>query len=172
MGNNLVVFEDDFSSTPYIIKLLGGKIMSCWSKEELENMLEDVVNELDLSESAIAEHGPNGTAPAELVRLVLAEKHKSAESPNPTAWISVEDRLPTTNKEVLVTDGDTSYTVGYYSSHGWCSSNDMLEARNYDGGWLEAGNYDGGCVIDLCETITHWMPLPPLPEHTTDMPCS
>jgi hypothetical protein len=28
--------------------------MSCWTKEELENMLEDVVNELDLSESAIA----------------------------------------------------------------------------------------------------------------------
>lgn len=48
--------------------------MSCWSKEELENMLEDVVNELDLSESAIEKHGPIGTAPAELVRLVLAEK--------------------------------------------------------------------------------------------------
>jgi len=48
--------------------------MSCWNKEELENMLEDVVNELDLSESVIEEHGPNGTAPAELVRLVLAEK--------------------------------------------------------------------------------------------------
>ena len=48
--------------------------MSCWSKEELENMLEDVVNELDLSESAIEEHGQNGTAPSTLVRLVLAEK--------------------------------------------------------------------------------------------------
>jgi hypothetical protein len=51
--------------------------MSCWNKEELENMLEDVVNELDLSESAIAEHGQNGTAPAELVRLVLAEKDRT-----------------------------------------------------------------------------------------------
>lgn len=48
--------------------------MSCWSKEELETMLEDVVNELDLSESMIEKHGPLGTAPSELVRLVLERK--------------------------------------------------------------------------------------------------
>ena len=54
--------------------VIGEKNMSCWNKEELENMLEDVVNELDLSELAIEKHGQNGTAPAELVRLVLAEK--------------------------------------------------------------------------------------------------
>jgi hypothetical protein len=48
--------------------------MSCWTKEELENLLEDVVNELDLSDIAIEQHGPLGTAPATLVRLVLREK--------------------------------------------------------------------------------------------------
>ena len=48
--------------------------MSCWNKEELENMLEDVVNELNLSDSAIEKHGPLGTPPSELVRFVLAEK--------------------------------------------------------------------------------------------------
>jgi len=48
--------------------------MSCWTKPELENMLEDVVNVLDLSEIAIEKHGSLGTAPAELVRLVLNEK--------------------------------------------------------------------------------------------------
>ena len=48
--------------------------MTCWTKEQLENMLEDVVNELDLSDSMIEKHGPLGTAPAELVRLVLARK--------------------------------------------------------------------------------------------------
>ena len=48
--------------------------MSCWTKEELENMLEDVVNALDLSDSMIEKHGPLGTAPAELVRLVLERK--------------------------------------------------------------------------------------------------
>lgn len=45
--------------------------MSCWTKPELENMLEDVINELDLSEAIIEKHGQQGTTPAELVRLVL-----------------------------------------------------------------------------------------------------
>lgn len=43
--------------------------------EELRNLLEDVVNELDLSEGMIEEHGPLGTAPAKLVALVLARKN-------------------------------------------------------------------------------------------------
>ena len=51
--------------------------MSCWNKEQLEQMLEDVVNELNLSETVIAEHGPLGTPPAELVRLVLQQKDKT-----------------------------------------------------------------------------------------------
>lgn len=42
--------------------------------EELRNMLEDVVNELDLSDGMIEQHGPMGTAPATLVRLVLERK--------------------------------------------------------------------------------------------------
>ncbi len=50
--------------------------MSCWTKEQLENMLEDVVNELDLSESMIEKHGQEGTAPATLVRLVLEQKDR------------------------------------------------------------------------------------------------
>ena len=48
--------------------------MSCWTKPELEDMLFDVVNELNLSEGMIEKHGPFGTAPAELVRLVLEQK--------------------------------------------------------------------------------------------------
>lgn len=48
--------------------------MTCHSREALENMLEDVVNELELSDAAIADHGPLGTPPAQLVRLVLAQK--------------------------------------------------------------------------------------------------
>lgn len=50
--------------------------MSCWTKSELENMLEDVVNELTLSAEMVEKHGQEGTAPAELVRLVLEEKDK------------------------------------------------------------------------------------------------
>lgn len=49
--------------------------MSCWDKEQLENMLEDVVNELDLSDTMIEKHGPLGTPPAELVRQVLEQKN-------------------------------------------------------------------------------------------------
>lgn len=60
-------------------KIYRGTDMSCWTKEELENMLEDVVNELDLSDGMIEIHGPLGTAPAELVRLVLERKDKEIE---------------------------------------------------------------------------------------------
>lgn len=38
------------------------------------NLLEDVINELDLSGNAMETHGPLGTEPAEMVRLVLEEK--------------------------------------------------------------------------------------------------
>jgi len=51
--------------------------MSCWNKDQLEQMLFDVVNELDLSDSVIKEHGPMGTPPAELVKLVLNQKDKT-----------------------------------------------------------------------------------------------
>ena len=47
--------------------------------EEYRNMLEDVVNELELSESAIENHGPTGTPPAKLVRLVLAQKDREIQ---------------------------------------------------------------------------------------------
>ncbi len=50
--------------------------MTCWNKDELENMLEDVVNELDLSDVIVGKHGQEGTAPAELVRLVIEEKDR------------------------------------------------------------------------------------------------
>ena len=48
--------------------------MSCWTKTELEGMLEDVVNVLDLSDGMIEEHGPMGTPVAELVRIILKRK--------------------------------------------------------------------------------------------------
>ena len=50
--------------------------MTCHSKEQLEQMLFDVVNELDLSDGMLDEHGPLGTPPAALVRLVLERKDR------------------------------------------------------------------------------------------------
>jgi hypothetical protein len=51
--------------------------MSCFTKDELENMLYDVVTELNLSDSMLAKHGPLGTPAAELVRLVLEDKDRT-----------------------------------------------------------------------------------------------
>ena len=72
--------------------------MSCWSKKELENMLEDVVNELDLSEGMIEQHGPLGTAPAELVRLVLDRKDMEIRALK--SELKVKNKtLPANNKQ-------------------------------------------------------------------------
>lgn len=46
--------------------------MSCWTKEQLENMLEDVVNELDLCDDIIKCH--SDATPAQLVRFILDRK--------------------------------------------------------------------------------------------------
>ena len=53
--------------------------MSCWTKEQLEDMLEDVVNELNLSSEMVEKHGQEGTAPATLVKLVLEQKDKQIQ---------------------------------------------------------------------------------------------
>ncbi len=50
------------------------KKFGAYSYNDLVNLLEDVVNELDLSEIAIEKHGPLGTVPSKLVKLVLEEK--------------------------------------------------------------------------------------------------
>ena len=47
--------------------------MKCKCEEYL-NMLEDVVNELDLSDRIIEIHRQLGAPPAELVRIVLEQK--------------------------------------------------------------------------------------------------
>lgn len=67
-----VILED----IEQIMNTRKGLLMSQHKREQLENMLEDVVNVLDLSPSAIAKHGPLGTPPADLVRLVLEEKNQ------------------------------------------------------------------------------------------------
>ena len=48
--------------------------MGCHTKEQLEEMLFDVVDVLDLSDNMLDEHGQLGTPPATLVRLVLERK--------------------------------------------------------------------------------------------------
>jgi hypothetical protein len=45
--------------------------------EDLTNMLEDVVNELPLTEIAVEHHGQMGTPPAELVRIIIEAKDET-----------------------------------------------------------------------------------------------
>ena len=47
-----------------------------YTVDELRELLYDVVSDLDLSDAMLEEHGPMGTPPAELVRLVLKEKDR------------------------------------------------------------------------------------------------
>lgn len=51
-----------------------------YTNSQLRSMLEDVVTVLDLSETAIEEHGPLGTEPAILVQLVLDQKDKEIQA--------------------------------------------------------------------------------------------
>ncbi len=53
--------------------------MSCWTKEQLENMLEDVINELDLSSKTVEELSARGAAPSVLVRTILDAKNKEIQ---------------------------------------------------------------------------------------------
>lgn len=50
-----------------------------YNREQLRQMLYDVVDVLSLSDSMIEKHGPLGTPPAQLVREVLAEKDRTIE---------------------------------------------------------------------------------------------
>jgi hypothetical protein len=56
-----------------------GVLKGGYSYSDMKDMLYDVVDALDLSESMLEKHGPNGTKPAELVREVLAQKDKQIQ---------------------------------------------------------------------------------------------
>jgi len=79
--------------------------MSCHSKDELEQMLEDVVNELCLSGKMIAKHGPLGTPPAKLVRLVLDQKDLIIRLLN----AGFVDATPKQKPKVVCLCGSTSF---------------------------------------------------------------
>ena len=63
-------YRTDENCSALIIKTMG------YTNKELISMLEDVVTVLDLSDDIVDKHGPLGTAPADLVRMVLEQKDK------------------------------------------------------------------------------------------------
>lgn len=61
-------------------------------------------------------------------------------------WISIKDRLPESDKKVLITDGRNMMVSWYYRWNGMIRWVDTLYVRD----------------------ITHWMPLPESPESEGD----
>jgi len=73
-------------------------------------------------------------------------------------WISVKDRLPENNDDVLVTDGEDCAVLFFHKNDNkWKYGYGLLEAYNYDG---------GACIEAETQGMTHWMPLPEPPKDT------
>jgi len=67
-------------------------------------------------------------------------------------WISVKDRLPEKDKDVLVMVDDCMIEGSY----------DVERAKDYNRGWtfISLASHGCGCCSDGDENITHWMELP------------
>ena len=72
-------------------------------------------------------------------------------------WISVKDRLPDSNGQYIVTACDEGCAAG----EGIWYDTVVVTAEYYNGCWTW---YEGGHEYDLDGIVTHWMPLPELPE--------
>jgi len=76
--------------------------------ERRRNLLEDVVNELELSSGAIEKHGQLGTPPAELVRLVLNQKDMEIKLLR-RGFVPLHKTCKYCGKEVLPGQGNSLY---------------------------------------------------------------
>ena len=86
----------------------------------------------------------------------LADDTNVARSP----WVKTADRLPDDNKPVLVT------YVGYTDNLPYADAIAVYAhemADNYAGAWYWQDS-DGVDDNPVSVSITHWMPIPPLPE--------
>ena len=79
--------------------------------------------------------------------LDIAEWVKNQPTVNPYEWISVEDRLPEIQQEILVYRG---YHSGLMNTYTYFGNNEWEDDYGY---WGTTDN----------EGITHWMPLPTPP---------
>jgi Lar family restriction alleviation protein len=73
---------------------------------------------------------------------------------NKKEWISVTDRLPEEDQDVVVTDGD-GYAVGF-----WRKDAQTWDNTNF--GWIERDSDDIEPPIRLGK-VTHWQPFEPFP---------
>ena len=72
-------------------------------------------------------------------------------------WISVEDRLPDSNGQYIVTACDEGCAAGEGIWYGTV----VVTAEYYNGCWTW---YEGGHEYDLDGIVTHWMPIPEPPQ--------
>lgn len=99
-------------------------------------------------------------------------------------WISVEDRLPEKEKEVLLRCktwlcGFVYVCCGFYepegvlredSDYNWdyeCCDKYNEDADDYEvnPGWYEViHNWDAYTAVGVADIVTHWMPLPEPPK--------
>lgn len=79
--------------------------------------------------------------------------------PDPLPWISVNDRLPETDDDVLAfVEYDQFSITAYYLKDRWFVG---AQVRDYT-------ESKGNCTIDSVLhnfKVTHWMPLPPIPSY-------
>lgn len=101
-------------------------------------------------------------------------------------WISVEERLPESGVHVLVTaktSGGHKYVCDAFHAEKFsisseygdelaCEYNPEKDEYFLEEGWYEViKNWDDYSSIVIQDQVTHWMPLPELPEeddHATD----
>jgi len=74
-------------------------------------------------------------------------------------WISVKDRLPTGDEDVMFWRAPGGFSVGSYFTE--------LEQ------WQDALDVDNDAVAEMvpAHLVTHWMPQPPPPSHLPSSTC-
>jgi hypothetical protein len=142
--------------------------MSAWTKPELENMLEDVVNELDLSDGMIEHHGPLGTAPAKLVRQVMARKDRQIAMLS-SGFRDVGDaeaRLETNLTDNVVELSQDVLSTVFGNTHGMTPELQLEALKSAcmeliaELGWVECESCQGTAYVEYED-----------PNGTTRMPC-
>lgn len=93
--------------------------------------------------------------------------------PHPSGWVSVNERLPSEEIDVLLLVRETEY----YGKHGEKRhvSRWVFSRRNIDGEWATTYCHGHKKLSNQAEEaqkieykVTHWMPLPDPPEEVTN----
>lgn len=124
----------------------------------------DVINAINDEVLSVTRDKPWSAATKELTRLVLYELKQNVEELPEVAergWISVKDRLPEPEREVLLIAHGWKSRILYIGClhHMDAQKSWLTGITSKESDWLMQGwSY-------LKEpTVTHWMPLPELPK--------